>query len=169
MGAEETQADRDRGYSQPSGHFVRGILQNITQQADLAQIRRKARDGASNQCARFAAGVELFGIIRSRREPGAEGLLRCKTGLLKRNILPFPPLTDQIYRSIRRDARNPGVEVVFSFVLLARKLAEARKRLQKGFLTGVFGICRVARQTQGAPVKSRSVGQDHFGKGIAIP
>lgn len=96
MGAEETQADRDRGYSQPSGHFVRGILQDIAQETDLAQVRREARNSAREQPAQFTARVALFGIIRPRCEPATESILRSDSGFLQRYVLPFAALADQI-------------------------------------------------------------------------
>jgi len=166
--SEEPQAHGYRRDPQPRGDFVRGILQNIAQQTDLAQVRRKARDGAGQEHALLAAGVALFGIVGARGKPAAESVLGDHPGFFERDVLPFAALADQVDRSIRRDARDPGMQVILAVILLSRKLVEAGKRFQEGFLAGIFGVRRIAGQAQGAPVEPRPVRQDHFGEGFAI-
>lgn len=166
--AEKPQTDGYRRDPQARRDFVRGILQDIAQQTDLAQVRREARDGAGKAHTLLAAGVALFGIVGTRGEPAAEGVLGGDPGFFERDVLPFAALADQVDRSIRRDARNPGMKVILAVILLSRKLVEAGKRLQEGFLAGIFGVRRIASQAQGAPVETRPVRQDHFGEGFAI-
>ena len=168
MRAEEPQAHSDRRDPQARGYFVRGILQDVAQQTDLAQVRREERDGTGQQHTLLAAGVAVFGIVGARGEPAAEGVLGGHPRLFERDVLPFAALADQVDRSIRRDARHPGVEVILAVVLLSCKLVKAGKRFQEGFLAGIFGVGRIACQAQGPPVESRPVRQDHFSEGLAI-
>lgn len=76
MRTEKAQAHSYRGDREARGDFVRGVLQDIAQQADLAQIRSETRNGAGHQGAHFAACIALFGIVGSRGESGAESFLR---------------------------------------------------------------------------------------------
>ena len=91
---KQPQADGHCRDAQARGYFVRGILQDIAQQTDLAQVRREARDGAGKQHALLAAGVVLFGIVGARGEPATEGVLGSDPGFFKRDEFPFAALPD---------------------------------------------------------------------------
>src|SRR5271170_1613234 len=109
MSAEKPQPYSYRGDSKPCGHFMRGILENIAQQTDLAQVRGQAGDSAGDQNTHLPACIAFFGIIDSRGEPTAKRLVRRSSGFLERDILPFAALADQVDGSVCRYARNPGV------------------------------------------------------------
>lgn len=144
MRTEKPQTDGDSRNSEARGHFMRRILQYIPEKANLAQIWRETGNRARDQRTQFAPGITLLGIVRARRQTRPKRFFRRDGRLFQGDVLPLPPLADQIDGSIGRDARNPGVEVVLALVLLPGELVQVGKRFEQGLLSGVLRVGRIA-------------------------
>ena len=164
MRAEKPQPYRYTGYTQPLSNFLCGVLQNIAQQADLPEIRRKLGDRTGQERSHLAPSVAFFGILLAGRDLFGEVVLGVAAVFLQRNESGTAPLAKQVDRCIRRDPRDPGVQVVLPFVRIAGELIQPRKSLQQSLLLCVLRVGGIPRQTQRAAVKSRSIRKDELGE-----
>lgn len=137
---EKPQSDGNSRDAEARGNFVRGVLQYIAQQTNLPQIRREARDSSGDKTSHLLPGVMLFGIIAARGEAAANGFFVRGSRFFQRNVFALATLANQVNRGVRGNARYPRMEIVFAFVLLPGKLAEARKGFKESFLTRIFGV-----------------------------
>jgi hypothetical protein len=168
VGAEEAEAHGHGGDADAVGGFLGGVLQDIAEQADLAQLGSELLDGVGEVPARFAAGEAFFGIVCAGGDAAAESFFTGADGLFHGEDFAVTALADDVDGGVGGDAGNPGVKIVAGFVLAAVELVEARNGLEKGFLADVFGFGGIAREAQGADVEGRAVGKDELGERFAV-
>ena len=168
MRAEKPQPHRHRRDSQPVGNFLRRVLQNVAQQADLPQIGRKLRDRAGQQRAHLAPRESFFGIFSTSGELFGEIVPGLAAVFFQGNEHGIATLAKQVDCRIRGNARHPGVQVVLLIVGIAGELIEPREGLQHGLLARVFRVGRILRQPQCAPVKSRRIRLHKLGERRAV-
>jgi hypothetical protein len=168
VGPEEAQAHGHGGNAETIGDFLGGVLQDVAQQADLAQIRSKLLDGIGEMLAHFAVGKAFFGIVFRRGHVATERPFAGAVGFFERDEFAVAALADHINGGVGGDARNPGVQIVARFVLASGELLEARNGFQKRFLADVFGLGRIAGQPKSAEVERGPVGEDQLGERFAV-
>ena len=168
MGAEKPQPDSDAGNSQALGNFLRGILQDVAQETNLPEVGRQLGDGTREERAHFAPRIAFLGIFTAGGKLFGKVLAGFRIAGLERNMFGIAPLAKQVDGSVGGDARNPGVQVVLEFILIAGELIEARESLHQRFLPGVFGVGRIPRQPQRAAIQTRRIGHDQVRKCLAV-
>ena len=168
MRSEKPQTHRHRRNPQSLGNFLGRVLEDVAQQARLAEIRSQLGDRGGHQLAHFAPREAFFGIVLARRHVASQRFVARTGRLFEREQSPVAPLADHVDRGVRRNARNPSVQVVPVFTRLAGKLLEPRHGLQEGILAHIFGVGRIASQPQRPQVQPRGVRQNQFSQGFAI-
>jgi hypothetical protein len=148
MGAEKPQPHGDARNSQPLRNFLRGILQYIAQETNLPEVSRESSDGPRKESTHLAARVVLLGSCPTGGKMFGKVFARFGIAVLERDMPGVVPLAKQVDRSVGGDARDPSVQVVLKFMLLAGELIDARKGFYQGFLLGVFSVSRISRETQ---------------------
>jgi hypothetical protein len=168
MCAEKPQAYRYAGYAQPFGNFLRGVLQNIAQQADLPEVRRKLGDRAGQERAHLAPSVTFFGILLAGGELFSEIVPGLAAVFLQGNEFGIAALAKQVDRCIRGDSRDPSVQAALRFVRIAGELIEPGEGLQQGLLLCVLRVGGIPRQPQCAAVKSRRIRKDELSERSSV-
>src|SRR6266404_6647782 len=166
--AEQPQPYRHGRNSHALRDFLRRILQNIPQQADLPKIWSKLLDGVRQMLAHLAPRKALLGIFLRGGYVTSQRLFARAARLFQRKDLSVAPLPDHVNRSVRRDARHPGVQIVPSLVLAPVELLQPGNGFQKCFLSDVFRFRGIARQPQRAQVQRWAIWKDQFCQRFAV-
>ncbi len=168
MSTEKPQPHGNARNSQAFGHFLSGVLQDIAQETSLPEIGRELRDSTREKGAHLAARVVLLWSLPMGSKMLGKVFARFGITGLKGDVFGVAPLAKQVDGSVSGDARDPSVQVVLKFILIAGKLIDAREGLHERFLLCVFGVSGIPRQPQGATIKTWRVGEDQSSECLAI-
>src|SRR6266436_1263373 len=168
VGAEQPQPYRHRRDSHALRRFLCGILQNVPQQADLPQLGSKLLDGIREMLAHLAPRKALLRIFLRSGYIASQRLFTRATRLFQRENFSVAPLPAHVNRSVRRDARHPGVQIVAVLVFAPVELLQPGYGLQERFLPDVFRFRGIARQPQRAQVQRWTVWRDQFRQRFAV-
>jgi len=128
--AKETQAHSHARNAKAFGDFLRAVLQDVAQEANLAEFGGKLSDGAREKRAHFAARVTFLRVRTAGRQVPGDVLRRIRITVFKRDVSGIVSLPKQINGRVRGDAGDPSVQIAMVFVFLAGKLIETRESLQ---------------------------------------
>ena len=166
MSTKQADPHSDRGNPETRGHFLRGKLHQVAEEAYVSQFRRQLGDGICKDAELLLACEKAFGTLA----PTARARLVKRSG----DVLAFVerhssvlPAAKKVNGAIRGDPHEPGPEFV-RLHFRSGKLVEFFESLQQRLLTNVFCVLGASREAASQSLKAWSVGRDQGAESLVV-